>query len=436
MPVKSRYRNRTRRSTLVGALVMVCSGLAQGADLSFEQEQELRSKIDEQTRRLDALRQQIVEADRKLAEIRNSLGIETLRSTRGGAGNPATGTMMQPIELAQAPSSSQTDAAIRPASATPASRPQQVAQIFEQPGVLTPRGKMVLEPGLQYGYSSSSRVSIVGYTIIPALTVGLIDVREVKRNTFTGSLTGRWGLTNRFEIEAKLPYVYRSDDVLARPLNSGSGRDELFSSTGNGIGDVEVTGRYQFNNGGIDKPYYIGTLRFKSRTGKDPFEVETDTTSSPHLISNEIQKELPTGSGFYTLQPGLTVLYPTDPAVFFGSINYQYNFKRSNVTMNTTQGSIDLGDVEPGDVIGFNFGMGLALNERSSFSIGYDHASVGKTKINGRTAINSVRTQLGTLLLGYSQRINSSTSLNVSVGAGVTRDTPDVTLSIRLPITF
>lgn len=439
MHVKSRYRNTPRRSTLVGALVMICSGLAQGADLSFEQEQELRSQINDQTKRLEALRQQMLEADAKLAEIRKVLGIETLRSTRGGTGNPAKAKDPQSFELAQAPSPSQTDAVIRkePAqsSSSPA-KPQQVAQIFEQPGVLTPRGKFALEPGLQYSYSSSSRVSIVGYTIIPALTVGLIDVREVKRNTFTGSLTGRWGVTNRFELEAKLPYVYRSDDVLARPINSGSGRDELFSSTGSGIGDVEVTGRYQFNDGGIDKPYYIGTLRFKSRTGKDPFEVETDTTSSPNVISNEIQKELPTGSGFYTLQPGLTVLYPTDPAVFFGSVNYQYNFKRSGVTMNTTAGPVDLGDIEPGGVLGFNFGMGLALNERSSFSIGYDHSSVGKTKINGTTAINSVRTQLGTLLLGYSQRINSSSSLNVSVGAGVTRDTPDITLSVRLPITF
>lgn len=439
MHVKSRYRNTPRRSTLVGALVMICSGLAQGADLSFEQEQELRSQINDQTKRLEALRQQMLEADAKLAEIRKVLGIETLRSTRGGTGNPAKAKDPQSFELAQAPSPSQTDAVIRkePAqsSSSPA-KPQQVAQIFEQPGVLTPRGKFALEPGLQYSYSSSSRVSIVGYTIIPALTVGLIDVREVKRNTFTGSLTGRWGVTNRFELEAKLPYVYRSDDVLARPINSGAGRDELFSSTGSGIGDVEVTGRYQFNDGGIDKPYYIGTLRFKSRTGKDPFEVETDTTSSPNVISNEIQKELPTGSGFYTLQPGLTVLYPTDPAVFFGSVNYQYNFKRSGVTMNTTAGPVDLGDIEPGGVLGFNFGMGLALNERSSFSIGYDHSSVGKTKINGTTAINSVRTQLGTLLLGYSQRINSSSSLNVSVGAGVTRDTPDITLSVRLPITF
>ncbi|UCV04624.1 acetate kinase [Dechloromonas denitrificans] len=415
---------------------MLCSGLAQGADLSFEQEKELRSQINEQTKRLEALHQQMVEADAKLAEIRKVLGIETLRSTRGGTGNSATIKDPQSFELAQAPSSTQTEALRREPTQPAESRPQQVAQIFEQPGVLTPRGKFVLEPGLQYSYSSSSRVSIVGYTIIPALTIGLIDVREVKRNTFTGSLTGRWGITNRFEIEAKLPYVYRSDDVLARPINSGSGRDELFSSTGNGIGDVEVTGRYQFNDGGIDKPYYIGTLRFKSRTGKDPFEVLTDTSSSPNVISNEIQKELPTGSGFYTLQPGLTMLYPTDPAVFFGSLNYQYNFKRSGVTMNTTQGPVSLGDIEPGAVIGFNFGMGLALNERSSFSIGYDHASVGRTKINGTTALNSVRTQLGTLLLGYSQRLDSTRSLNVSVGAGVTRDTPDITLSVRLPMSF
>lgn len=197
-----------------------------------------------------------------------------------------------------------------------------------------------------------------------------------------------------------------------------------------------MTGRYQFNDGGADKAFYIGTLRFKSRTGKDPFEVLTDTTEAPELITNRIEAELPTGSGFYTLQPGITMLYPTDPAVFFGSLSYQHNFKRSGVTMNTTQGEVELGDIEPGGVIGFNFGMGLALNDRSSFSIGYDHSSVAKTKINGSDAINAIRTQLGTLLLGYSQRMSDKTSLNLSVGVGVTRDTPDVTLGLRLPMSF
>jgi len=429
-----RFQILPRGSSVVGAMALICSSLAQGAGLSPDQEQALRIEIREQTQRLETLRQQLVEADAKLLEIRQALGVETLRTTRGGTETPAKSIDSQAYQLAQASPAPKSDTVEK--ESAPPSRVQQVAQIFEQPGVLTPKGQFVMETGLQYAYSSSNRVSIVGYTIIPALTIGLIDVREVKRNTFTGTVTGRWGLTNRLELEAKLPYVYRSDDQLARPLNLGAGRDELFSSTGKGIGDVEVTGRYQFNDGGADKAFYIGTLRFKSRTGKDPFEVLTDTTEAPELITNRIEAELPTGSGFYTLQPGITMLYPTDPAVFFGSLSYQHNFKRSGVTMNTTQGEVELGDIEPGGVIGFNFGMGLALNDRSSFSIGYDHSSVAKTKINGSDAINAIRTQLGTLLLGYSQRMSDKTSLNLSVGVGVTRDTPDVTLGLRLPMSF
>jgi hypothetical protein len=87
-------------------------------------------------------------------------------------------------------------------------------------------------------------------------------------------------------------------------------------------------------------------------------------------------------------------------------------------------------------VIGFNFGMGLAINEKSSFSLGYDHASVARTEVNGEAPAGSVRTQLATLLLGYSYRLTPRTSLNVSVGAGLTRDTPDVSLTLRLPMTF
>lgn len=412
---------------LASALIVAFGGAAHAAGPASEEE--LHALIAEQTKRLEALRQSVAEADARLAEIRKSLGMEVLRNTRG------RGTQAEPVLVAQAPQ--QQPQQQQPVGQAPAraqdSKPPEIAPIFDQPGVLTPRGKMVLEPGFQYGYSSSNRVSLVGYTIIPALLIGLIDIREVKRNTFTPSLTARWGITNRFELEAKLPYVYRSDSAIERPYVQGAAVPQLFSSTGNGVGDIEFTGRYQLNDGGADRAYYVGTLRVKSRTGKDPFEVLTDTRAG---LTNELQRELPTGSGFYTIQPGLTMLYPADPAVFFGSVSYQHNIKRSNIVMNTTDGPQAVGEVEPGGVLGFNFGMGLSLNDRSSFSIGYDHASVGKTKVNGVVSPNSVRTQLGTLLLGYSYRVDKSTSLNVSVGAGITRDTPDVQLSVRVPMTF
>lgn len=438
MPLKLQHRMSRREKSLIGAMAMVCSGLVQATDISPEQQESLRIQIIEQTNRLETLRQQMAEADAKLSEIKRVLGIDKLRTTRGGTGVPEEGRIkdFSSFQVAQAPSASQEPAVGQaPQSSSRDGRPPEIAQIFDQPGVLTPRGSFVFEPGFQYSYSSSNRVSLVGYTIIPALTIGLIDVREVKRNTFTANLTGRWGITNRFEIEAKLPYVYRSDSVISRPLNlTPSSQDEAFSSTGSGVGDFEVTGRYQFNDGGLDRPYYIGSLRLKSRTGKDPFEVLTDDASNPN--AGALQTELPTGSGFYTIQPGLTFLYPSDPAVFFGGISYQYNVKRGNVTGHYTSGDKNLGDIDPGDVIGFNFGMGLALNDRSSFSIGYDHSSVGKTKQNGAYALDAVRTELGTLLLGYAHRLNDKRSLNLSVGVGVTRDTPDVTLSLRVPTTF
>lgn len=314
--------------------------------------------------------------------------------------------------------------------------PPAVAPIFESPGVLTPRNQTVLEPSINFSYASSNRVALVGYTIIPALLIGLIDVREVKRNTFTAALTARRGITNRLEVEAKLPYVYRSDSAISRRIASPDRlNEELFDASGQGMGDVEFTARYQLNDGGADKPYYIASMRFKTRTGKDPFEVTTASAVAGGLV-NQLQRTLPTGSGFYTWQPGLTVLFPTDPGVFFGGVSYQYNVERKNLNLRTDEGDQPVGDIQPGGVIGFNFGLGLALNERSSMSIGYDHSSISRTKQNGQTVPESVRTQLGSLLLGYSHKVSPKTSLNLSVGVGVTRDTPDVSITLRVPVSF
>ena len=80
--------------------------------------------------------------------------------------------------------------------------------------------------------------------------------------------------------------------------------------------------------------------------------------------------------------------------------------------------------------------MGLALNEKASFSIGYDQSIIWPTTQNGQTVPGSVRTTLGTLLVGYSYALTKKTTLNVSVGAGLTRDTPDLTVTFRLPIMF
>jgi hypothetical protein len=266
-----------------------------------------------------------------------------------------------------------------------------------------------------------------------------VDVREVRRNTVTAALTARYGITNRAEVELRVPYVRRWDSTVSREILTGSAVDRVFESDGSGIGDVEITGRYQLTDGSDRWPYLIGSLRFKSRTGRDPFEVVTDcvTRCVANTTGTGQPLDLPTGSGFYTLQPGITWLYPSDPAVFFGSFTFAYNFKRDDVSRQVLGGVREfLGEIRPGHAVGMNVGMGLALNDRSSFSMGVELTSIGRTKQNGVPVPGSVRTQLASLLLGYSYRWDQRRTINLSVGAGLTRDTPDLTLTLRVPFSL
>ncbi|WP_368563524.1 transporter [Pseudoxanthomonas sp. UTMC 1351] len=420
------------------------SGASPGTYSSEARLDILQRQINLQNRKLDEMRQSLSQQEQDVARLQDALNEEILASARArGAPVPSTvpslaqGTAAYAQQAPQAPAQQPQ----RPVGQAPESdsRPPEVAQIFDQPGVLTPPGKLVLEPSLQYGYSANDRVALVGYTVIPAILIGLIDVRQVKTTTAIATLTGRYGLNNRFEMEAKLPYVYIDSDTVSREIFTGSAQDNVFNASGRGLGDVELTARYQINRGGPDKPFYIGWLRYKSRTGKDPFDVVTDcvTRCVGNTTGTGLPLELPTGSGFASLQPGVTWLYPSDPVVFFGSFSYLHNFKRKDVSRTVIGGQEELlGEVQAGDIFGFNLGMGLALNEKAAISLGYDQSIVGKTKQNGQEVAGAVRMTLGTLLLGGTYRFSEKTSLNVALGVGVTRDTPDMTITARVPITF
>lgn len=390
---------------------------------------------------LAAIKQQLAEQAKALAEQQRQLAadMEALEAHKRALNDSQRRLDALQKQLGMAPADD-TDLRVRGGQSAGGSQESptvDVGTLFSQPTILTPKGTAVFEPSLQYSFSSSDRVSIVGYTILPALVIGLIDVRSVNRSTWVAAADVRYGLTNRLEIEAKVPFVYRNDDTISRPINLTPGTaDRLFSADGYGLGDIELAARYQLNLPQGNDPFYVAGLRLKTRTGKDPFEVEYVDASSPGIFGT-FQKELPTGSGFYTLQPSLSAVLPADPAVFFGGISYLWNIKRDvNKYVGGPATANYVGTVDPGDGIDVNLGMGLALNERSSFSIGYEHTWLGKNKVDGTSADTATSTQLASLLVGYSYRLNKTTNLNLSIGAGLTNDTPDTQITLRLPIRF
>lgn len=317
-----------------------------------------------------------------------------------------------------------------PAASPPAAT---VGDLFEERSVLTPRGSLIIEPSLQYTHSTTTQVAIEGYTVIPAVVIGLINLSQVQRDTLTSTLAFRYGLTKRMEVELRLPFVYREESAREREILDGSPTDIIRDSTGSGIGDIEAAVRYQLNGRG-GGPYWVVGLRVKSRTGEDPFEVDRETITVEDDQGNpvevgEIFTEQPTGSGFWSVQPSLSWIYPSDPAVFYGSVSYLWNIERD------VRG---FGDIDPGDALGFNFGLGFAINERTSVSLGYDHSIVLETEREGDSGLEASfdRFQVGTFLLGMTQRLSRSSSLSVTLGMGVTEFAPDVQLTLRLPISI
>lgn len=302
-------------------------------------------------------------------------------------------------------------------------RPPMIEAVRDEGGVLLRPGQVVVTPSFDYSRSSALSLAVEGFTIIPALNVGSFDISSVDRDTFTSAISARAGLFKGVEIEARVPYIFRNDSSLSRPLGIGAAADILTDVDGSGLGDIEVAAHYQLPrwNWNRDWPFLVANMRFKSTTGTDPFEVPTDSRTG-------LQLELPTGSGFYAFQPSITAIFPTDPVVLYGNVGYLFNVGRNF--------GGTLGELDPGDSVSVSMGMGFSANEKMSFSIGYNHSMVMETTQNGVPLTNSDVLQVGVLNFGVGYRVSERTSINVGVDAGLTDDAPDMRFVFRVPVAF
>ncbi|HEY4031154.1 MAG TPA: transporter [Caulobacteraceae bacterium] len=334
------------------------------------------------------------------------------------AGDPAQGGQVQ---MAANPSSPVGEA---PPPAEP-SQNLNAALPAENTGVLTRPGHFTLEPSFTYSLSSSDRLVFRGVEIVTGIQIGEIEADQAQRNTGMATLTARVGLTDRAELEVRAPYVYRRDVVTTLAQ-----RDQAITTTSDlnaaDVGDIEFTGRYQLTSAGGKWPVIIANMRAKSDTGSNPYTVPRDQFG--------VAAGLATGSGFWAVEPSLSVLFVSDPAVLFGNISYLHNFSKN---INQSIGGVLVGRVIPGDSPGITGGFGFSLNPNFSFSLAYRHNYIFGTSTQlGDTVQRSTSLQVGTLLFGMSYAVNPHYTLNAQIEMGVTRDAPDVTLTMRTPISF
>lgn len=223
-----------------------------------------------------------------------------------------------------------------------------------------------------------------------------------------------------------IPALIRNDSIGLAQVRDGS-VSTGFTLRQRAVGDIEAALRWQLNAPvNPDVPILVASLRVKSDTGISPYSIPYDSFG--------IAEGLATGSGFWGIQPGITFLLPSDPAVIYGGISYLYQIPRN---INRALDSTLIGEVKPGGAISGNIGFGFALNPRFSFSLGYSHTYIlpTSTELDG-TIQRSSSLQVGTLDLGMSYRINQRQSINLAFQFGVTQDAPNVAITLRLPFTF
>src|SRR5690554_7793615 len=97
-----------------------------------------------------------------------------------------------------------------------------IASITADRGIVTRPGRFTIEPSFSHAHSNATRVAIEGYTVIPALLIGLINISEVQRDIFVGAVSLKYGFTSRFEAGFRVPYLSINEDLREREVFDGT----------------------------------------------------------------------------------------------------------------------------------------------------------------------------------------------------------------------
>lgn len=452
----NKYRISLSNKYFAGMLAVFFTVYSQTAEPAEEVLEQYKLLLEQQQKEFEKQQQIIIEQGREIEKLKTRL--DSLITTQSAGQGPAKTITSKDSRQQLAPKSSKPETAVAgsvnkkadqvqaraepnnlpagPVGQAPPKkdekpRPPEIPRLSNTVGgVLTHKGKIVVEPALEYAFTDSNRLFLDAFTFLPAIAIGLIDVRQVKQHSLMASVGARYGVTDRLEVEARIPYRARFDIQRSRPISIGAGIDEVFNASGYGLGDIEFAARYQLNSGAGGWPILVGNLQATAPTGKGPFDINYERAIGvPGAV---FPTEVPTGSGFFSFEPSVTALYATDPAVFFANLAYNYN-------MSTKEKALDGSDnklkINPGYGVGLTFGMGFGINERSSFNIGYSHRHIFDTKING-AVLRGSQLDIGQLLIGYAFKYSPQTTLNFSLAVGTTSDAQDIRLNFRMPMVY
>jgi hypothetical protein len=264
---------------------------------------------------------------------------------------------------------------------------------------LLPKWSVEVSPSVAY-----SHTQIQGLVLVQTPEgIATVDDQRQRDDLVEGALTARVGLPWRSQFQLIVPIDWRRED-------SALGDGTTVAHDGAGVGDVQLELSHQFlvEEAGW-RPDLIGAVSARLPTGTDPYRTPIAAVA--------------TGLGTPQITGRLTALKTLDPLVFYSTLSYSANLPYKE----------QIGEVHIGDDIDWQLGGLLAVSPDTSLSFGFDQQFRFDTRVDGK-AIPGGNGVAAVAQFGVDQVLSSRVLLDVTLGVGVTRDAPDYSFMVSIPI--
>lgn len=269
------------------------------------------------------------------------------------------------------------------------------------------KGQVQVSYDLSYAYVGQEKI----VTDIGASGLTLFEIENVSSHTITNTLSADYGVMNNLTANVTLPLISRYAQAKGH------------SGISNCIGDIALGARWQPMESHRDQAGYTVTGNMRLPTGRSPFKIVAGSGQA-------------TGSGVTAFTAGLNVNRIVDPVALFGSLSVGGALPAKH--LNQINGTRVLTRVQPGMNVGFGMGFAYALSYGISTTLSFQEAISAGSKLRFADGLNA-RTSMQTssmLNMGLGYRVSPKTTVNLSVGIGLTPDSPNLVVGMNMPLAF
>jgi hypothetical protein len=292
--------------------------------------------------------------------------------------------------------------------ATSSKNLEEVFQASEKQYSLLKKGKVSLNYAVDYTFYRDSRIDIA--LADNSSTITRFRIQDDAQHSIGNTFDVSYGVRDNLTFAATLPLVAKYD-------SQGAGLKAV------GLGDVAFSWRWQPIplKRGLPSTTLFASL--STATGDSPFRINTNT-------------DLATGKGYYSMSFGASMSKVLDPIVVFSSLNASVAARAGG--LDQQRGSRILRAVQPGQSIGFSLGMAYSLNYDVSITSSFQQSFSLPTTFyfTDGTQVKTALQTSASMNFSLGLRTNPDRIVNVSLGFGLTEDSPDVTMGVSMPIDF